>query len=825
VRKTADARKDRLGPQWSQWVSRTVQRLADDGILDNSDPHGNVMFTPNAKKTITSVRRESLGPGVLPSTNLEHKIWKDVTRRFSTVGIKRSRRRSSAAGGAADDSEEGRPRKRQARRSFSGLTKTELEAELRAALARLEEAEEPQAIDEEEIEALRDELKSRQQEVEELRDEVARLKDNQPTARRVTIGTRLLTPPPTNPSESSTPTTVRRATNLRAPASAHGITRTLSGSLISNLTKRPTPEPSDPGSHDVEIEGMIFDDDATLSPACPEGNDDMFQAYSNDHGLETPQSSPMLANRGELGPSAEEYDGLTDDQRQIVSLKDALEARVSELRHLRDEHHRTLAERDELRASVASRDGRVELLQADVRSRTDALAASELRTAELESKLSSEQQRRHELKIELQASLQAFEEEKSLHASLREKHANLREMELHTLQESFRTVQETMERSEANYRVELQNIKAARDTLQEELTDARRAIEDGNAAKASLSARINALDGALKDARDQASVLTVSNESLEQSVTNLEETVEELRKEASHAKAQAASAFADLKQSQGAIDELRQSHAQAQSDASSSAREAAGLKVTVSELEFALDVLRSQLKEAAAETAGVRAQLATEVASRRRAESELVATREEREGLIADIADKAARLETLVQELERVRQVGDEARRRIASLEAQREKEVAAHVTEKSALESSLETVRAEVAELKTQLDGARSELSTLSDELRIVVAGREELSRRLEDETARVSELQRNMKIALDDVRDAEDEIAELRQAKASDEDSIASLKTALARLRQVQLDALEEVSKVASAQSAPTPGHRRRSSIAPRPGMGRLA
>lgn len=24
---------------------------ADDGILDNSDPHGNVMFTPNAKKT------------------------------------------------------------------------------------------------------------------------------------------------------------------------------------------------------------------------------------------------------------------------------------------------------------------------------------------------------------------------------------------------------------------------------------------------------------------------------------------------------------------------------------------------------------------------------------------------------------------------------------------------------------------------------------------------------------------------------------------------------------------------------------------------------
>ena len=56
-----------MGPQWSQWVSRTVEKLvrlaysrsrllltqvkAEDGILDNSDPHGNVTFTPDAKKT------------------------------------------------------------------------------------------------------------------------------------------------------------------------------------------------------------------------------------------------------------------------------------------------------------------------------------------------------------------------------------------------------------------------------------------------------------------------------------------------------------------------------------------------------------------------------------------------------------------------------------------------------------------------------------------------------------------------------------------------------------------------------------------------------
>ncbi len=70
--------------------------------------------------SITTVRRESLAPGTSPA--MEHKIWKDVTRRLSTVGVKRSRR--SSAMGILDD--EARPRKRQARKSLSGLTKAEV---------------------------------------------------------------------------------------------------------------------------------------------------------------------------------------------------------------------------------------------------------------------------------------------------------------------------------------------------------------------------------------------------------------------------------------------------------------------------------------------------------------------------------------------------------------------------------------------------------------------------------------------------------------------------------------------------------------------------
>ena len=163
--------------------------------------------------SISAIRRESLGPGVVASTNLEHKVWQDVTRRLSTIGMKRQRRKSSVVD-AADDEDGGRPRKRRARKSFSGLTKAEvmfiilalsgwlklmvlqLESELRAALRRLEETEETEPLDEDTAEVLRDELNLREREVAELRDEILRLKVQRPHEESVVeTPTRLLTPP------------------------------------------------------------------------------------------------------------------------------------------------------------------------------------------------------------------------------------------------------------------------------------------------------------------------------------------------------------------------------------------------------------------------------------------------------------------------------------------------------------------------------------------------------------------------------------------------------------------------------------------------------
>ncbi|RDX42163.1 hypothetical protein OH76DRAFT_1488878 [Lentinus brumalis] len=656
IRKAADARKDRLGPQWSTWVSRTVQRLADDGILDTSDPHGNVTFTPDAKKTITTVRRESLAPGTSPA--MEHKIWKDVTRRLSTVGVKRPRKSSGM--GVLDD--EARPRKKQARKSLSGLTKAELEAELKAALQRLDEAEERQASDaQDDLEELRDELKRREEELEQLRDELDRLKDNEQTARRETIGTvaRFLTPPPTHASELSTPSTSRTPAAARRHVSAYGVTRTLSGSLISNLTKRPTPEPSESGSHDAGIEDMIVDD-AYGRPSSPhypldDGHDTTF-----NRSLETPQSSPVHANLGELDVDADTRHEHDDRNAEIVSLKNEIEAQASQLQQLRDDQARLLVERDELR---------------------------------------------------------------------------------------------------------------------------------------------------------------LSNGDLERTLAQLQDTVAAVRKELSHAKDEIASKSAELLQALDTVNVLRTSHAQAVSEASEYAREAAALKSSFTELQLTQDQLRSQLVDAAADAADLRARVVTEEASRRSAESQLVATTEERDRLLADVADKTALLATTTGELQQARQATDDARRQIGRLEALRESDVAAHLAERSALESRLETSQIEAARLQTEVEGLSSELSTLSEKLSSVVSERNQLMKVVEEETARASRLEEELSVALDDVRDAEEEIEELRQAKTADEASIQSLKEVLVRLRQVQLDAVEEVNnKMIVTQTAPTPDHRRRSSIAPR-------
>ncbi|KAI0764507.1 hypothetical protein BD413DRAFT_638027 [Trametes elegans] len=863
VRKMADARKDKMGPQWTQWVSRTVNKLADDGILDTSDPHGNVTFTPNAKKTITKVRRESMGPGVMPSPGVEHKIWKDVTRRFSGVGVKRPRRRSSAQHSPLND-EDGEngspPRKRQARKSTSRMTKAELEEALRDAQELLDDAQELQPANAEELAVLQEELAEREKQVAALREELARLKERQPTDDHCdTVGTstRLLTPPPTNPWLPSSAGRTTSSARSRLPAQC--VTRTLSGSLISNISKRPTPEPSDVSSHGSVAEEAMFDDVEDVSMSALPEIDEVFSRPQHAHGLATPKSSPLLMDENELCPDVDQdetFEARAEGEEtmdEVAMFRNDLASRTEELDRLRDEHQRLMKERDELHSSVLTRDDRVQALEAIVRDRDEELSASKSRSAELEQTLTAEVTQKDDAEAALKASEAALAAEQQRNSHLTKKLSKLEEdyqdskasndfleeciqglssslrsaklntsdwraahlgsegklkkanvelantkEQVHALQDELETLKQSLARLEAlvvERTTELDQTKSTLSGTQEELTRARDELEAGRASQATMATRITELERDLEHAREEAHDLNCAKDALERASGNLEETVGGLREELSHAKTALEASGAQVQQSQDVIRALRASHAEASSAASAAAADAAALQASVAVLEAGAEALREQLQSAKMVNAEVRESVETERAARRLAESEAVATKASRDKMLTDLADKTARLSSATEELARARRAEDGLRGELNALKAMHAAEVAARLSEKSALEGVLETTRAELKKLEVQREQTNGRLAKLAAEFSAVVAEKERLAGDLQEALERSVVLQADLDLAQDDIREGELEIEELRKAKAEDEASIQSLKAGFAKLRQLQMDALNEV------------------------------
>ncbi|CDO76922.1 hypothetical protein BN946_scf185006.g4 [Trametes cinnabarina] len=866
VRKMANARKDNMGPQWSQWVSRTVNRLADDGILDTSDPHGNVMFTPHAKKTITKLRRESSGPGAALSPGLERKIWKDVTRRFSGVGVKRARRTSSAANGleldlVSSDDVGMPPRKKQARKSSSRLTKSELEAKYESALERLREAEAAQPMDAEELEALQENLAEHQREIAALREELAKLKDRPSIEdRRVTVGTStsasLLTPPRTQPSLRSS--SKDAATVPRSRSAALGVTRTLSGSLISNLSKQPTPEPSDAGSQSSDIDELFSDEDVAMSvfPEITKTASNPAQPY----GLATPQSSPLWGDKDDF--AAENTVDVSHDSynargaEELLSLKDQLKAQSAELEHVREE-------RDLLRSALACREERLNVLESELRARDTELSARISKHALLEKTLATEAERRKEVEDALSASRSAVQLEQQRSSALeadvealkRTRHDLQQEarsmimrvesianelkmaqsdaskwrsayldssgnvettkLKLTSISEECQALKVAVKRSDAalvETAAEHERTKATLAGVRSELAQSTLALESCLAYQEEMPARLADLERSLEDAVDRTRVLNDTNSALERASGDLQGTVDHLRGQLVHTEAELVIAREEVMQAQKVICDLRASE-------EDSSRAAIEFRTAVSELELTAEQLRSELHDSIAEVEVLRRGLETEQASRRAAESELLSTRATRDELLSDLADKTVRLSSLTKERDTLLQAQDAWHRDLEFSKAQHANAVVVHAAERSAWEDALATARQTIKNLEARVDGLNTRLSNLSQELTSVTVNRDELSRELQEVHQRSAELEEDLRLARSDVAEAEEEIEELRKAKAEDEASIQNLKSGLAKLRQLQMDALNEVdSKMISAHSAPTPGSRRRSSIAPR-------
>ncbi|KAK0219868.1 hypothetical protein IW262DRAFT_1460981 [Armillaria fumosa] len=275
VKKIAEQKRDKLGPNWSNWE--------DDGVLTASGP-GRVMLTPGGKKAITAARRSILStapPGTFGSPSQE-----DLVTRMAVKdrGTKRPLRRSLGTFDTNNLSSPSRPRAKRIRMSrdaertpISKMTKAQLKVELASVKKAHELAllratspltdlsdEDARAI---ESERLQEELKIREQEIADIR---AELED---ARRRAELdGSQIQLNDHTE--SSSTPMTPCHAARLRRTHSG-GATRTQSGTIIPDISRHPTPPSSPP---DMGYGSMREDDsdipDIFSSPFMPRtGND------------------------------------------------------------------------------------------------------------------------------------------------------------------------------------------------------------------------------------------------------------------------------------------------------------------------------------------------------------------------------------------------------------------------------------------------------------------------------------------------------------------------------------------------------------------------
>ncbi|KAJ2936885.1 hypothetical protein H1R20_g203, partial [Candolleomyces eurysporus] len=245
VRKNAAAKRDTLGPLWSQWVGKAVHKLTEDGVIQHTGSQ-EVTFTPEGKSLISSAKK-----GVSDEDDLWHRVSTSISRgtkrRRSSTGPNREapsisankRLRSVSTVRTSTSQSPVRP----PRKSIPTVAFRDI-----SPLTDISESEDEQEHYEEENARLKSQLRSKDIEIEELRNRVATLTQQQATTPSIS---RHATPEPSfDSSHALAP--IRPEVAIRKVGK--GITRTQSGSIIPNISKQPTPAPSDSGDDEIEAE-------------------------------------------------------------------------------------------------------------------------------------------------------------------------------------------------------------------------------------------------------------------------------------------------------------------------------------------------------------------------------------------------------------------------------------------------------------------------------------------------------------------------------------------------------------------------------------------
>ncbi|KAJ7359717.1 hypothetical protein DFH08DRAFT_1075105 [Mycena albidolilacea] len=852
ILKTANARKDKLGPHWKNWVGKAVHRLEEDGIL-SSELAGTVTLTPDGKKAILAARRalalpahDSLSP------DQEDLLWKQVTHPNSVQVIASAVKRARHIDDPTDeeDSEpEYVPQKARKRARTSRvasktsdpafkMTKAQLVEEL-AIMRRAQEADRMRA--ESPLTELEDD---ESEEVMRLK-EILKNKDAEMYFLQRQLASR------------NSDTDMEISSPLRPNLNA--IIRTQSGSLIDHLSKQPTPAPTERDPDDCGDD--TFDETDSVSvppfinplvtpaatPAKSQSRIQMNEISSREHLPSSEQQNDLVRKLAEV-ESQHTYTqkSLSDKTSHISILQTNLalcetqisekDAAISEIERARADLEATVAEkaaqverlvheRADAISSLKNEKNKHDRLRAELNAQSETANIRESDIATLQSELGSQRASCAELHAErarLEEELSAQrglvgmvdESNQGLVARVAELDQRVEEhsaVELSLKEELAGAEAELSTASEKLLDAEVQNrvLSTRLAEATEKLAAARQGLADARAAAESLKPQMAALDDALtkrisshRELQEQLAKTQRDAETSRMKVGILEAAAATLRmnleEKTLHAEQLACNVAERVDTHSALLLELKETQQQLTDVTVSKDALQSTLNEVTSKLQLALGA-EAQLRESRDRMDG---QLAAVDAAKRSLIAELAATSAMVQGTAVKLREAEAREATLGteitakdQEMERLRvqldaSVGraQELQENLDAAEARYDSHLAERESAHIALDGLLLSARGDVTRLTAEVSSLQRERDGLKNDAK-------HISDALEAEKLRGKSIEAECADANGRVQEVEQELLELRASKDADATTIEGLKDVFSQLKATQMESLAEL------------------------------
>lgn len=836
VRKTAQERKDKLGPNWASWVGKAVRKLEEQGVLEPIDSSGYVRMTEEGKKVLNVARRKVLGSSAKhnPTPEEEGLLWRSInqqlspashisrgSRRYSDVQSSRKRRRSvrsrrQSRGGMTEDedhseaplaSEYTTPVSKRRRTTavdpfshptpsklLSKMNKTELKAKVKELQSILfasrtgtphddtQRSNEERADLLKELQEVRTELNLYRRrtaifgaEDEELTDVEDHVLPPSVAGLLSSIRDVRTTPP--------TPTPPRRESQM--------LLRTESGSVIHGVSKQPTPAPSDEEHLDIDADqGMEYttnEGDMAYAEDVLENGRQEWQVVTEGGQVITPDMTPSVHEEQDVGGTsvfreklaslervlAEKDEKLADLRSHLARKDEALEEKGKEMDHL----HQTLTSKDnrltQLRDAVANQD--IAIAERDgILSRKDAeLSKTRATLVDIEDKLRD------------QAVL--LKDKDGIITTLRSEVDNLRcakevaESQVTTVRDEARAKQEAFEKMRQDH-------------------------AEGKTLVLKAEAELNATRDRLRETEKQKERLEGLHRGVLQKLSEMEQTIQQKEDDLDEKNRQIADKDATIAELEGNVQSIGEELEEAQTSMDDLIERLRSSETQKTEMETDLratiDAVRKEKDGFAAAMLVLRAEKAsTDTQNEELCGQVTSLTRDLRGARAEHTAAKEAILGLLgtVDAVQSARD--DEAGKSAATKQALglAQTEAAKLREQVHEAEMEIQEVRGELAVKHVALVSEQTTVSMLRSDLNTARGELATVRKKLETTDKELSDTRTNIKRV-------EDEAEELKVAKMADEDTIADLKTLYEKLKRIQAEWVNEVDqKFMSVQSKP--------------------